>query len=76
VRAFEQHPDHNLVLFSHDVLDTDLKVGEGTAKVTNKRLQLPWAANFYYPVTKPVCNPTLREQFVYRCLSAFVRSVQ
>src|SRR6202040_799897 len=72
VGAFEQNPDHDLVLFGHYFLDTDLKVGEGTAKVANERLQLCRAVDFCFSITEPICNATLREEFVDRCFASFV----
>ena len=70
--TFDQDADHNLVLFSQDVVDTNVKVGETTAQVPNERLQLRWAANFRLRVAETVGNATLRKQLVYGCLAAFV----
>ena len=70
--AFEQKTDYDLILFGHDVLDTDAHVGEAAAKVTNERLELRRTANFCFPITEPICNTTLREQFIYRCFASFV----
>jgi len=70
--AFEQNTDYNLILFGHDVLDTDVKVWEAATKVANERRQLRRTANFSFPIAEPICNAAFREQLVYRCLSAFV----
>jgi len=69
--TFEQNTDYDLILFGHDVLDTDVKVGRLPQRLRTKG-SVAQDRELRFPITEPICNATLREQFVYRCLPTFV----